>query len=63
MRYHCGYCGSKEHNIEYCSKTWGGQANRNALRCGYCGGRDHNADACPKKWPGPNPVQVKDRNA
>ncbi len=44
----CGYCGSKDHTIDNCPKTWGGQANRNAMRCGYCGSTNHNRPACPK---------------
>ena len=24
----CSYCGSKEHNVEACPKTWGGNAAR-----------------------------------
>jgi hypothetical protein len=24
----CAYCGSKEHNVEACPKTWGGNAAR-----------------------------------
>lgn len=44
----CAYCGSNQHEIENCPKTWGGQANRNAMRCTYCGARDHNYSSCPK---------------
>lgn len=48
-RQRCTYCGSHEHTVENCPKTWGGQANRNAMRCGYCGGRDHKNTSCPKR--------------
>ena len=58
---HCSYCGSKYHEIEYCPKTWGGQANRNALKCSYCGSNNHNRAACPKAWPtSDKPVKLKD---
>lgn len=60
----CSYCGSKEHVIDNCPKTWGGQANRNSMRCGYCGSTNHNRPACPKtvaEHNRPSSDYVKDR--
>ena len=48
----CGYCGSYNHTIKNCPKTWSGSANRISMRCGYCGSRKHNIEACPKTWCG-----------
>lgn len=55
MTQRCTYCGSPHHAVNLCPKTWGGQANRNALRCGYCGGRDHDIKSCPKRGCRPQP--------
>jgi len=44
----CGYCGSPQHPISHCPKTWAGSARYAQLRCTYCGGRDHNYEACQK---------------
>jgi transcriptional regulator NrdR family protein len=49
---YCSFCGSKNHIIDNCPKTWGGQANRNKMRCSYCGSRQHNIIACPKTFQG-----------
>lgn len=46
----CSYCGSKQHEYEYCPKTWGGSSARKHLQCTYCGGKDHNYEACTKHW-------------
>lgn len=45
---YCTYCGSRNHNENYCPKTWGGQGNRNNLKCSYCGSNKHDYDSCPK---------------
>lgn len=44
----CNYCGSREHYVEYCPKTWQGSTNQNQLRCDYCGSREHDIEYCPK---------------
>lgn len=49
---YCGYCGSHQHEIDNCPKTWGGSANRANMWCSYCGARNHNVQACPKTWEG-----------
>jgi hypothetical protein len=46
----CSYCGSHEHTIDYCPKTYCGSSNRLHLRCSYCGGKDHNYEACTKHF-------------
>lgn len=51
----CSYCGSDKHTLANCPKTWGGQANRTAMRCSYCGHRDHNVAACSRTWGGAAP--------
>lgn len=43
----CGYCGSREHPIRLCPRTWAGQAALMHLRCGYCGGK-HEQKNCPR---------------
>lgn len=43
----CTYCGSRQHTIKNCPKTWAGGSNRQQLRCGYCGEAGHNSMACP----------------
>jgi transcriptional regulator NrdR family protein len=48
----CNYCGSNQHTIENCPKTWSGQANRRTMYCSYCGSRSHNINACPKTFEG-----------
>jgi len=48
----CTFCGSKEHNIKNCPKTWSGSANRNNMRCTFCGSKEHNVMACPKTFSG-----------
>lgn len=48
----CSYCGSRQHTITNCPKTWQGQANRNRMYCTYCGSREHNIAACPKTYSG-----------
>lgn len=47
---HCSYCGSKNHGIKYCPKTWAGQSNTNNRRCTYCGDKSHERKDCPKAW-------------
>ncbi|SCX30490.1 hypothetical protein DSM25558_4971 [Agrobacterium sp. DSM 25558] len=54
----CTYCGSNQHNYEYCPKTWGGSTARLHLRCAYCGGQNHNYEACPKLGCASNPDGV-----
>lgn len=61
---YCSYCGSRNHNKDYCPKTWDGSTNRLHLRCTYCGGRHHNYEGCMKHWGGgklPGAVRLKDR--
>lgn len=48
----CGYCGSYEHTIKLCPRTYAGSVARMHLRCTYCGGRDHDVQACPKTHDG-----------
>ena len=48
----CTYCGSNQHTVKNCPKTWDGQINRAHMRCGYCGSTTHNTKACPKTWSG-----------
>lgn len=48
----CSYCGSRNHMVKNCPKTWGGQANRNRMRCSYCGSQKHNLQACTKTFQG-----------
>jgi DNA-directed RNA polymerase subunit RPC12/RpoP len=48
----CTYCGSEEHTVANCPKTWAGSANRARLRCIYCGATDHDVRACTKTWSG-----------
>jgi hypothetical protein len=48
----CAYCGSNEHEIKFCPKTWNGQGNLNSRKCAYCGSREHFVDECPKTWDG-----------
>ena len=48
----CSYCGSSQHTLPNCPKTYKGQASRRAMRCSYCGSKDHNVRACPKTWRG-----------
>lgn len=44
----CSYCGSHDHNIEYCPKTWDGQINLRLRYCDYCGSKDHTYEECKK---------------
>lgn len=48
----CSYCGSHQHEVENCPKTYAGSANRHHMRCSYCGSTKHNVPACPKTWDG-----------
>ena len=48
----CIYCGSYQHTIKNCSRTWDGSVNRMHMRCTYCGSREHNIEACPKTFAG-----------
>jgi hypothetical protein len=48
----CSYCGSNQHEVENCPKTWGGQISRAKMRCSYCGSNNHNVNACPKTFEG-----------
>lgn len=49
---YCTYCGSHQHQITLCPKTWGGSCARRNLWCSYCGAKDHSIRACPKTWAG-----------
>lgn len=50
----CSYCGSDEHPLELCPKTWSGSANRRwNLYCSYCGSNKHMVEYCPKTYAGP----------
>ncbi|MDQ3747994.1 MAG: hypothetical protein M3367_03100 [Acidobacteriota bacterium] len=49
---YCNYCGSGNHIIDNCPKTWGGQTNRASMHCTYCGSQHHNLPACPKTFDG-----------
>lgn len=49
---YCSYCGSREHTIKNCPKTWSGQANRASMRCSYCGSKKHILKTCPKTFQG-----------
>ena len=49
---YCSFCGSHQHTIKNCPRTYSGQANRRSMRCGYCGSTTHNINACPKTWGG-----------
>lgn len=40
---YCSFCGSREHNLPLCPKTWGG-----SFGCGFCGSKKHKLDYCPK---------------
>lgn len=44
----CSYCGSRQHDVEYCPKTWEGQGNLAERRCDYCGSKSHEHAECPK---------------
>lgn len=52
MSHYCAYCGSRQHNVEMCPKTAGGQCARANLHCTYCGANDHDVTACPKTYTG-----------
>jgi len=58
----CSYCGSHDHTITNCPKTWGGSANRISMYCTYCGSKKHNINACPKTWGG-NAARAWDRDS
>jgi DNA-directed RNA polymerase subunit RPC12/RpoP len=49
----CTYCGSHEHPIELCPKTWDGNTKRTVgLHCAYCGSKKHDIAHCPKTYLG-----------
>lgn len=49
---YCTFCGSHNHMIINCPKTFNGQVNRANMRCTYCGSHKHNINACPKTFDG-----------
>ena len=49
---YCSFCGSHNHTIINCPKTWEGQGNRMNIYCTYCGSHKHNINACPKTHDG-----------
>ncbi len=49
---YCSYCGSTDHDTNYCPHTWNGQINRANLYCSYCGSKTHTQQFCPKVWGG-----------
>lgn len=48
----CTYCGSSNHTLKFCPKTFSGQINRKNLKCSYCGSDKHTVKACPKTHTG-----------